>query len=483
VTQAQYEIAKDVILDLLGWGVLPEYLVDCGLSREIVYYVFSELNLRLPTNLDLDGLLPYLSVPELFVSERHADRSTILPPSPKQTGVSANIAPRPTLPPSLPIESPLPTPPSDATQRAIAPKTAQSRPSPTPVASSLANSPAAATALTTTNLHDIEQQRRQELLARKAVQASRRSKQASARVATDTNAPPPTPPAALVDQDIEMVSVVPSNTVDDFLKSISPVSNVVNTSGDAADAVSSHNHDLDVGLSEADDIPTAFVASTPSATVSAISIRSDASSSDFRSQPKVSPRTAESSALSLMADPDPGLAPARNGPNKPPHPDSNSEIGLQFSRRGIKRPVAADFVDFEQSPRHGYMNGGSQSYSTQRRKTSAGFASVSEMRRCVIDLSDSEDDGDDDPVMLDYGASDQEPKAAPIARRSTPASAIPSGIGSGSSTPGSILVPATTMTTSPAALTEKEQEIRRMKELIREREERGRMKRLVSVRS
>jgi hypothetical protein len=180
-----------------------------------------------------------------------------------------------------------------------------------------------------------------------------------------------------------------------------------------------------------------------------------------------------------MADSDPSLVPVKSGPSKPPNPNDNADIGLQFPRRGTKRPVAADFVDFEQSPRNSNMNGGS--YSTQRRKTQAGFASVSEMRRCVIDLSDSEDDGVAEPVTSDYSASNQEPKVVLVARRLTPAAAISSG--SGSSTPASTLAPAVTMTTlSPAALTEKEQEIRRMKELIREREERGRMKRLVSVR-
>ena len=56
MNQEQYDTAKDIVLDLLGWGVPPEYLVDCGLSREIVFYVFLELNLRLPANLDVSGL-------------------------------------------------------------------------------------------------------------------------------------------------------------------------------------------------------------------------------------------------------------------------------------------------------------------------------------------------------------------------------------------------------------------------------------------
>jgi hypothetical protein len=59
VTQKQYDTAKEVILDILGYGVPPEYLIDCGISKEIIYYVFTELNLRLPSNLVTAGIPPY----------------------------------------------------------------------------------------------------------------------------------------------------------------------------------------------------------------------------------------------------------------------------------------------------------------------------------------------------------------------------------------------------------------------------------------
>jgi hypothetical protein len=59
VTQGQYDSAKDIILDILGYGVPPEYLIDCGISKEIIYYVFTELNLRLPSNLVTVGIPRY----------------------------------------------------------------------------------------------------------------------------------------------------------------------------------------------------------------------------------------------------------------------------------------------------------------------------------------------------------------------------------------------------------------------------------------
>lgn len=64
VTHEQLWEAKILILDLLGWGVPPSYIVECGLTRQIIYTVFTELNLRLPENLDLTGLLKPLTSSE-----------------------------------------------------------------------------------------------------------------------------------------------------------------------------------------------------------------------------------------------------------------------------------------------------------------------------------------------------------------------------------------------------------------------------------
>ncbi len=40
--------AKILILDLLGWGVSPEYILNRGVSHKLVCSVFADLNLRLP---------------------------------------------------------------------------------------------------------------------------------------------------------------------------------------------------------------------------------------------------------------------------------------------------------------------------------------------------------------------------------------------------------------------------------------------------
>jgi hypothetical protein len=51
VTESQIDDAKSLVLDLLGWGVDPEYLVTSGVHPELIYRIFTDLNLRLPTNL------------------------------------------------------------------------------------------------------------------------------------------------------------------------------------------------------------------------------------------------------------------------------------------------------------------------------------------------------------------------------------------------------------------------------------------------
>ncbi|KAL4063338.1 hypothetical protein V8B97DRAFT_2061632 [Scleroderma yunnanense] len=51
MTEEELDRAKSVVLDLLGWGVTPEYLVDCGVSPGALVRIFNDLYLRLPTNL------------------------------------------------------------------------------------------------------------------------------------------------------------------------------------------------------------------------------------------------------------------------------------------------------------------------------------------------------------------------------------------------------------------------------------------------
>lgn len=54
VTDEQLHQAKVLVLDLLGWGVPPEYLLQRGVSHALLYTVFTDLRLRLPESIIAD---------------------------------------------------------------------------------------------------------------------------------------------------------------------------------------------------------------------------------------------------------------------------------------------------------------------------------------------------------------------------------------------------------------------------------------------
>ncbi|KAF9019198.1 hypothetical protein BDZ89DRAFT_325112 [Hymenopellis radicata] len=182
LTQTQYDTCKDVILDLLGWGVPTDYLMSCGLSREVIYFVFTELNLRLPPNFDPTGLVPY--IPEV-------GPTFAMPPPPIPLDVTTS--PHHGLPPRPPI------PGQSYPHTPTTPSTAQS--------------------LDGNSLHDMERLRREELRARKmAVQATRKPKPSPGTPSMMSSSHPA---STQLGQDVEMTSAQ-NDSVDDFLKTIEP---------------------------------------------------------------------------------------------------------------------------------------------------------------------------------------------------------------------------------------------------------------------
>jgi hypothetical protein len=512
VNQAQYDTAKDVILDLLGWGVEPEFLLTCGLSRHIIFYVFSELNLRLPMNFDTSGLIPYypmarstISTPTTNLPYRPLADSTMMPP-PSSRPEASPISPSRAFfgHPSLP---PKPTPTSKAPLQKQA---SGAQPSPLQVNTSIsltnvANEQPPPTSTTpTTNLHDIEQQRKQELLARKAVIASRKAKQAAGNTAAPTPTSSISPQAK--DQDVDMASLIPDETVDDFLKTIGPTSDVGGTGAKhatdgIAESTSKGEQSRSMSMEVDESIPGLNSSSANG---------DDSSGRSYTSATQASTSTTVL-GTDMVSSPTSNSAPPSSADSgiEPPPSGSSADAGLshqargndlimniappQLLRRGTKRPVAADFVDLEPirgSNGHGYTNGGSSAHPNHltRRKmvVAAAFAGVSGMRRCVIDLSDSEDDGEGEPMVLDYGSGEYERgwgRASPAPRIASSIS-TPVGAGSAYGTPpphinGGVAVGASVR--SPAVLMEKEQEIAKMRELIKQREQVRRKKLAVSL--
>ncbi|KAG6377068.1 hypothetical protein JVT61DRAFT_1118 [Boletus reticuloceps] len=470
MTQAQYNTAKDIVLDLLGWGVPPEYLLECGLSRHVIFYVFSELNLRLPSNLDTSGLIPYPTPemlalmpisPSLSTRSLHSSSSTMPPPS--------VIPARVTLAERMSMEHI---------------DTRISSPDPSPYIKTEPSSPSSAD-LSNSSLLVIEQQRRQELLARKAAIASRKARQESLDFVTPSK-----------DQDIDM-SAVPTQSVDDFLKTIEPASHV--------DTSDNHNHNRESSVgtdspstSERMDGYTHFLGGTFLSSVqvfkhghyvdvhSPVALPTE-STDDAGS---TSNGTERVSATSVdMASPGPLTPTLQSNPN---YAGLDGDGGYP-QRRGMKRPVAADFVDFDSGPGpsrgygssypNGHSNGSPHPNPLSRRKHGS-FAGINGMRRCVIELSDSEDDSDNQLRGDHIGNSDGREYSpavttafaarVPSRLAATPTMPSSSGVINGNAGQPFPTAPATN------ALAEKEEEIKKMRQLIAQREE-LRLKKLAAM--
>ncbi|KAG9315806.1 hypothetical protein JVU11DRAFT_3455 [Chiua virens] len=488
MTQGQYNTAKDIVLDLLGWGVPPEYLLECGLSRHVIFYVFSELNLRLPSNLDTSGLIPYPTPeilalipvsPSLSMRSLHSSSSTMPPPS--VIPARASLAERMSM------------------ERI---DTRMSTPDPSPFIKAEPSSPSSADLSNSHSLLVIEQQRRQELLARKAVIASRRARQTE----------PPGLITPTKDQDIDGTAV-PASSVDDFLKTIEPVPDLDDCDSD------SHNRGSSVGTTplssldrmDVDDlIPGLIGVPRDNSTFSP-----GASLSDFKSSHGTAFFAEQHSPIALPGSAD-KISPTNNGVERTSTTSVDTaasdsltptlQANLSYAsldgdngflqRRGLKRPVAADFVDFDNGPgssrgygsssSNGHSNGGPHPNPLSRRKAGS-FAGISGMRRCVIELSDSEDEDDNQALEDRVGNGDAREYSPAVTTafttrappRLTATPSMPSSLGALVGNNGNVAQPPPAASATNA-LAEKEEEIKRMRQLIAQREE-LRLKKLAAM--
>lgn len=147
----------------------------------------------------------------------------------------------------------------------------------------------------------------------------------------------------------------------------------------------------------------------------------------------------------------------------------------------MKRPVASDFVDFDPTSYESSFtttvapNGGPNGRSRGTSSSTPSFASLASTRKVVIDFSDTEDEQDQDGVNAQ-----QEDGHCPLPHPRL----VPIGSASLSTNPSNAptpepVPPAPPASVTPEALILKEQEIRKMKEMIAERE-RNRLKKLAN---
>ena len=428
VTQKQYDTAKEVILDILGFGVPPEYLVDCGLSREIIYYVFMELNLRLPNNLDIVGIPPYPPPPDVIASIILSQSSFSLPSADlEKSNVASDAAARGSseYPPRPLAPHGMYTLPSFPTLTLILPYTDPDHsPQAQGPASHEGSSSTSLLALSESTLAAMERQRKQELLARKAVQASRKRKETIPLAAAE----PPTSPttATSTGADVSAGASASAVSVEDFLNSIGP------PLYDGADPKQAFIAENELGDMEAyspepagvfernslpdDDWSKPLVDRTsvpPSPEDASLPVSASASEANFSFERKIpvltnkTPQILEnlrvrSRSDGILAPPstrDDGYDSRRSSSTPQPNPP--------ISRRGTKRPVAADFDDpvpkvytppVSRTGSGGGLNYGGGYYPNPHARhrmngvVAGGFASLNSTRRCVIDVSDSEDE-------------------------------------------------------------------------------------------
>jgi hypothetical protein len=414
VTQQQYDRSKEIILDLLGLGVPPEYLMQCGVTRELIYFTFTELRLMLPAGFDTAGIPQYYPgfLQSLFESQKPVEK-------PDALSYASHMEEQQVLPAE--------------TQADIPSGSASITPAP----------PASGSP----SLLDIEQQRRRELLARKAVIASRKGKQPqSSALRTpspqSTSASPANTP--FKDQEMASAEIAPAATVEDFLSSIGP------TEQSAA-----RKHPLPPAKPESDGMDIDEIPGLGGIWVA-----------EELSPPVAEPSPAPVPISAPSPTPLPPNTPNSIGTSTGPHSSGGSTPllsgdSITSQRLGSKRPVAADFVDaerFQSQPYSSFSNG-----QIHAKRRPGGFAGITSTRRCVIDLSDSEDE----EYPEDAGAPSPKRRSHSSRHGSLNSHFMANTPFNATNTPP----PTGINSLSSVTLLEKELEIRRMREMIAQKEQ------------
>jgi hypothetical protein len=109
----EYEEAKGLILDLLGFGMTPEDLINTQVNKRLIVYCMREMNLRIPFNVDLSDIVPYEPPPPMPLCPDTPPYSESTEPSPTDALVQPGQPPPPpsTLPPPIPTHEVPPRPP------------------------------------------------------------------------------------------------------------------------------------------------------------------------------------------------------------------------------------------------------------------------------------------------------------------------------------------------------------------------------------
>lgn len=392
VTDAELFEAKIVILDILGWGIPSQYLLDCGISELAVVVCLAELKLRIPQELE-----------------------SLIDEAERETGTLTLTSQALLFPNGLPTNHSLPSKPSDFANLPGSSKTPLS---------------------TVAELTDLENQRKQQLLARRAALQSTVKKApvvpdgVSAHKSPSDSPPSPSPHA---------------READDFLSNFIPPS--------AGEDVLMQDGDHD-------------------------------SSGEVEQALKVDEDQLESHLSTLVRQNSPPLPSTLLCPSDlasfPQGPTINTSTN---PKRLGKRPVAADFVlATEHSPSTSTFPSGSLMPNSWSEPVASSFTNSRSRRhfgprvqeRVVIELTDDESDGEE------HGASEN-PKLIPVPSLSTSLAGSTTTAPTGASREGSAGPNAIEDENHRLRLSKKQAEIEKMKERIRLMEEKKKRPTLLST--
>ncbi|KAF8340701.1 uncharacterized protein EI90DRAFT_2100893 [Cantharellus anzutake] len=460
--------AKITILDILGCGVHPQHLLDCGVSRTAVVVCLTELKLRIP-----EVLAGIIEDAEREVKAKlpakqpkpQPLKATLDPPSPPIDSSSAVSPPPatpkpnpPMIPPSSLPSKPAFLPPKPTIYADRAPNVSVGQSTLLDPQTSNSLSQQSPTPKLVIDLDDIEQQRKRELLARRKVLQSLRAKEAAkAASALSSDIEPKTSsPKSLTTSSIE--HAVPLGGSDDMqidlliadaikrgeAKQVTHFISSTNTTN-------ASNEDSPSGVDEAMEVEQALQSGEMEDSTSSPELFSKSTKSARRGQ------TSELIASRHLQ---------QDAPVEGRQLDSLSSLP-PTKRTSSKRPVAADFVDyvaasypFEDDQLRSAADSSiidSNGLPPHKRRKNFGPSSLS---RVIIDLSEGESDSDEEP-------GDPPPNLRPKQLKETRRE---------SSAPVSVksLPPPRSMPPSKNKKTlweEKQREIERMRELIRTMEE------------
>ncbi|KAL5635773.1 hypothetical protein ACGC1H_004548 [Rhizoctonia solani] len=422
MTARDLDEAKHLILDLLGLGVTPEYLVDCGVSSQCLAVCFYELNLRFPLNLDRRQI----NLPPFYDLDKHMKDSQRREQIIRQRDrgrLPSKLAPAATTTEDSELphvgKSLSPVPPSSREKSVLIDSSPQvrldmsiSQGGVTEISGSHLTNTAQPPSPKGTDISLMEDQKRMELLARKAAMDSITKKRAAKNSGLASNSPEQSvaQPHPLEIKDVE-------SAVDALLASVRMNSESSNHSEDRSskecevESTSSGERltDYDSDAMVEDELETRSPSPSDPGVIDELMDTPD-------SERNATPEPILSNTPAPISSPKPSLSRVRF---HAPDPSRSSSLPVQHAPIAVpvvarrSRPIALDFID-QAPPRPASASRAGPERTTLLKRKRSFVDPAIWPKRIVIDLdsSDEEDDQDEGAPSGATGSSSSSSKGS-----------------------------------------------------------------------